>query len=132
MLLLQGMGAFLDVKWEFPKFLGYLRVPLKGSFKGSYKGSIGFQGLGSFRKLGVPYFGVLIIRILLSYYLGYYIRGPFFWKLPNISMTSPLRLGLGLRGSIHLSNKRVSHQTGFAVATVSCWGAGFLIFGGRH
>ena len=34
---------------------------------------------GSFRKLGVPYLGVLIIRILL---LGYYIRVPFYRKLP--------------------------------------------------
>ena len=39
----------------------------------------------SFRKLGVPYFGVLIIRILLieTYYLGYYIRVPCFRKLPS-------------------------------------------------
>ena len=29
--------------------------------------------------LRVPYFGVLIKG---SYYLGYYIRGPYFWKLP--------------------------------------------------
>ena len=34
---------------------------------------------GSFRKLGVPYFGVLIIRILL---FGYYIRVPYFRNLP--------------------------------------------------
>ena len=34
---------------------------------------------GSFRKLEVPYFGVLIIR---SYYLGYHIRVPYFRKLP--------------------------------------------------
>ena len=36
---------------------------------------------GSFRNLGVPYFGVLIIG---SYYLGYYIRLPYFGKLPCI------------------------------------------------
>ena len=36
-------------------------------------------GFGSFRKLGVPYFGVLTIR---SYYLGYYIRVPYFRKPP--------------------------------------------------
>ena len=35
---------------------------------------------GSFRKLGVPYFGVLIIRILL---LENYIRVPYFRKLPT-------------------------------------------------
>ena len=35
--------------------------------------------IGSFRKLGVPFFGVLIIG---SYYLGYYIRVPYFRKLP--------------------------------------------------
>ena len=34
---------------------------------------------GSFRKLGVPYFGVLIIRIRL---FRYYIRVPYFRKLP--------------------------------------------------
>ena len=34
---------------------------------------------GSFRKLGVPCCGVLIIRILL---LGYYTRVPYFRKLP--------------------------------------------------
>ena len=34
---------------------------------------------GSFRKLGVPYLGARIIRILL---LGYYIRVPYFRKLP--------------------------------------------------
>ena len=36
---------------------------LEGLLKGIYKGSI--KGLG-FPKLGVPYFGVLIIRILPS------------------------------------------------------------------
>ena len=46
--------------------LGYLRVPLKGHYKGTIrvplKGSIRVK---SFRKFGVPYFGVLILRILL-------------------------------------------------------------------
>ena len=36
---------------------------------------------GSFRKFGVPYFGVLIIRILLFRVL--YIGVPYFRKLPN-------------------------------------------------
>ena len=40
------------------------------------------MGHGSFRKLGVPYFGVLIIRML--YYLGYYIRVPYFRKLQRV------------------------------------------------
>ena len=35
---------------------------------------------GSFRKLGVPCMGVLIIRI--HYYVGYYIRVPYCRKLP--------------------------------------------------
>ena len=35
---------------------------------------------GSFRKLGVPFFGVLIIRILL---FRAYIKVPYFRKLPN-------------------------------------------------
>ena len=49
--------------WEFPK----IRGTFKGIFQGSYKGSYRVQGLGfkSFRKFGVPSFGVLIIRILL-------------------------------------------------------------------
>ena len=33
-----------------------------------------------FPKIGVPYSGVLIIRILL--FIGYYIRVPYFRKLP--------------------------------------------------
>ena len=33
--------------------------------------------------LGVPYFGVLIIRVLLFRCLGYCIRVPYFRKLPN-------------------------------------------------
>ena len=37
---------------------------------------------GSFRKLGVPYFGVLYDKCPI-YYLGYYIRVPYFRKLPN-------------------------------------------------
>ena len=37
---------------------------------------------GSFRKLGVPYFGIPSIRILL---LGYYFRVPYFRKLPHHS-----------------------------------------------
>ena len=41
---------------------GYLRLPLKGYYKGSFKGLE--RGL-EFPKLGVPYFGVLIMRILL-------------------------------------------------------------------
>ena len=47
----------------------YLRVPLKGSFKvsfnfnSSHKGSIKGLGFRSFRKVGVPYFGVLILRV---------------------------------------------------------------------
>ena len=53
----------------------YIRVPLKGYYKGTIrvplKGSI---RVWSFRKSGVPYFGVLIIR--------YYIRVPYFRKLP--------------------------------------------------
>ena len=36
-------------------------------------------GFGGFRILGVPYFGVLFIRILL---IGYYVRVPYFRKLP--------------------------------------------------
>ena len=36
------------------------------------------EAVGSFRKLGVPCFGVLIIRIL------YYIRVPHFRKLPVV------------------------------------------------
>ena len=35
---------------------------------------------GSFRKLGAPHFGVLIIRI---HYLRYYIRVPYFRRLPK-------------------------------------------------
>ena len=35
---------------------------------------------GSFRKLGVPYLGVLMIG---SYYLGYYVRVPYFRKPPH-------------------------------------------------
>ena len=35
---------------------------------------------GDFRKSGVPYFAVLIIRILL--YLGCYIRVPYFSETP--------------------------------------------------
>ena len=46
--------------------VGYLRVPLKGYYESTIrvlsKGSIRVKG---FRKLGVPSFGVLIIRILL-------------------------------------------------------------------
>ena len=40
---------------------------------------------GSFRKFGVPYFGVLITRI----HLGYYIRLPEFRKLPYEDFKSP-------------------------------------------
>ena len=47
-------------------------------------------GHGSFLKLGVPYFGVLIIG---SYYLGYYIRVPHFRKLPHRGLAVK-RLGL--------------------------------------
>ena len=46
-----------------------------------------FSGLGaqtrkyeSFRKFGVPYFGGALYSG--SYYLGYYIRVPYFRKLP--------------------------------------------------
>ena len=38
------------------------------------------QHYGSFRKLGLPYFGVLILRILL-FNLGYCTRVPYFRKL---------------------------------------------------
>ena len=41
--------------------------------------SLGFR-YGSFRKLGVPYFGALIIYG--SCYLGYYLRVPYFRKVP--------------------------------------------------
>ena len=41
---------------------------------------LGFLRCESFRKFGVPYFGVLVIRIL--YYSGCYIRVPYFRKLP--------------------------------------------------
>ena len=37
-------------------------------------GAEGFQDLGLSQKIRVPYFGILIIRILLL--LGYYIRVP--------------------------------------------------------
>ena len=43
---------------------GYLEY-LKGSFKGSYKGS---AGVGSFRKLRLPYFGALIILLFRVLY----------------------------------------------------------------
>ena len=55
-----------DPKWEFPKTRGHLRVPLKvydkGTIRVPLKDSI---RVWSFRKLGVPYFGILVIRILL-------------------------------------------------------------------
>ena len=33
-------------------------------------------------KFGVPYFGILLINSEGPYYLGYYIRVPYFRKLP--------------------------------------------------
>ena len=49
---------------------------------------------GSFRKLGVPYFGVLIIRILLFRVL---YRGPLFSETPKSSISAKTTIpGLGL------------------------------------
>ena len=53
---------------------------------------VDFPKMGLSEKLGVPYFGVLIIRI---YYLGYYMRIPYAiqgYHRPELhKLTSPLR-----------------------------------------
>ena len=64
---------------------------------------------GSFRKLGVPYFGILKIKILL--YLGYYIRVPYFRKLPY-----------------RLFRVRVGRELAVQDSGLSEWG---LAFGGK-
>ena len=57
---------------------------LQEYYKGSFKGlSITVQG---FRAFGVPYFGVLIVRILL--FFGYYIRVPYSRK-PSVEKVIP-------------------------------------------
>ena len=55
------------------------RDPLRVSIKGSYKGSIKSLGLLIYENLGVPYIGVLIIRILLFRVL---CEGPIFSETP--------------------------------------------------
>ena len=50
---------------EFPKIRGTFKGIHKSSSKGSIRDLQKGLGFGSFRKLGVPYFGVPIIRILL-------------------------------------------------------------------
>ena len=51
--------------------------------QGSPPRKLGLLGLvWGFPKIGVPYFGVLIVRVLLFDYLGYHIRVPYFRKLP--------------------------------------------------
>ena len=57
-------GIWAPIYGSFRK-LGILQGFYRGSFTGLYK------GLGSFRKLGIPYFGVLIIMILLFRVLLY-------------------------------------------------------------
>ena len=53
------------MKWEFPKIRGTLNASLKGVLKGVLKGIYNGDYCGSFRRLGVPGVGVLIIRIRL-------------------------------------------------------------------
>ena len=68
---------------------GYL---ILGSFKGSlikgiYKGSMKGLGFGVSEKLGVPYFGVLIIRILL--FTGW---GTIVPKIPQVNLIGSFRV----------------------------------------
>ena len=65
--------------------LQFMGVPfngiLSGFLKGIYKGSIKGLGFRVSEKLGVPYFGVLIIRTLL-FGVPYHMWIPYFRKLP--------------------------------------------------
>ena len=74
---------------------GYLRVPLKGIYKGTIrvplKGSIRVSG---FRKFVVPYFGVLTMRILLFRVL---YSGPPIFGNSHLSGVTGLCLGLRFR-----------------------------------
>ena len=71
---------------------------------------------GSFRKFGVPYFGVLIIRILL---FRYYIRVPYFRKLqyesPNKGV---LTMTMGFFGNVIM--QLYYNVTTTIIGTVTC------------
>ena len=59
---------------------GYLRVPLQGYYKGTIRVPLkGPIRVSSFRKFGIPYFGVLLIRIPL---LRVLYSGPLFSETP--------------------------------------------------
>ena len=60
----------------------FLYFSVSGFLKGIYKGSIKGLGFRVSEKLGVPYFGVRIIRILLFRVVPYFRKLPF-WLVVN-------------------------------------------------